>query len=99
MWVDYRGSLSIVYNDGEISSLYNTLLTTLKTKELRIKIITGFYSYPLRNAVVIHSWQNLWMQSLVVMVFCSISRQIGHFSSAASVCWPTTRVVESVTSS
>lgn len=36
---------------------------------------------PLRKAVIIQSEQKRWRHSLVVMVFFSISRQMGHMSS------------------
>lgn len=40
--------------------------------------------FPLRRAVTMQSEQNLWRHSLVVIVFFSMSRQIGHMSSECS---------------
>lgn len=40
--------------------------------------------YPLRRAVTMQSEQNLWRHSLVVIVFFSMSRQMGHMSSECS---------------
>lgn len=42
----------------------------------------GHSLFPDRRAVVIHSWQNLWRHSFVVMVPRKMSRQIGHIKSA-----------------
>ena len=42
--------------------------------------VTG-YKLPDLRAVVIHSAQNLWRHSLVVMVWVNISRQMGQVSS------------------
>lgn len=40
--------------------------------------------YPLRRAVTMQSEQNLCKHSLVVIVFFSMSRQMGHMSSECS---------------
>ena len=41
MWVDYRGSLSTVYNDGEISTCGQTFEVHLVQISIIIKILIG----------------------------------------------------------
>ena len=41
----------------------------------------GHSLLPLRRAVMMQSWQNLWRHSFVVIVVFSMSKQMGHISS------------------
>ncbi len=41
----------------------------------------GHSLLPLLRAVIMHSWQNLWRHSLVVIVHFNISKHMGHMSS------------------
>lgn len=54
------------------------------------KILQTIYTYPLLRAVIMQSAQNLCRHSLVVIVFFSMSRQIGHISSLCKLLGDTT---------
>ena len=77
--------------------LYQTL--TMWHTQLYVGNHQGFPTHPLRNAVVMHSWQNRCTQSLVVMVLRKTSRQMGHVSSAPRQCLLKEAAVLSVISS
>lgn len=49
--------------------------------EINFFLHVGHSLFPLLRAVMIHSWQNLCKHSLVVIVFFSMSKQMGHISS------------------